>query len=279
MKHTSLMRRPPPLPHVKVRLGVASDPMGFTALVAALLAALFLDNFVVLIATLTSLLALVALAPWIRPVRHRAERRAFVKRLRGLEARRARREVGQLGGLPPALRERYLELKLRMRDVPQGESLNARAGRSASLQARLDELLAAYLRLLVAHGSHERFLASADESSLTRQIDRLEQEIDTASQKVRAVKIARLDILQRRLRRLAEVREQREVITTQLAMIEDIVSLLCEATLMSPDAAFLGDQLDDLLMEVEAVEEAVKALDSPGGALADLARFDRRIAG
>ena len=271
------MRRPPALHPNKVRLGVASDPIGFTFVVASLLASIYFSTFLIVLIAAAGLISLAGLSPWIHPVRLRAERRAFIKHLRTLEHRRQRRETGLLTSLSPTLRERYLELKLRMRDVPQGESLDARAGRSQSLQTRLDELLAAYLRLLVAHAAHERFMGAADEASLTRQLERLEEEIEVVSSRVRAVKVARRDILLRRLRRLEEVCEQCEVISTQLAMVEDIVCLMCESTLMSPDAIFLNEQLDDLLLEVEAVEEAVKGFDMLSEN-AELAQFEKLIA-
>ncbi len=273
MKDSSVAFRPPSLSAARVRLGVASDPWGFGALIGALILSGLLSSLAVFAVALALLTALVALAPHLAPLRRHAERRAMIKRLRRAELRRQRREHGHLLALPPDPRERYRALTLKLQAASQRS--DAQASRADD---HLEGLRASFLNLLTAQAVHDRALDAVDGPALQRQVDRLTAEIEVASAPVRAAQVARRQVLERRLRRLAEIRDQREVISTQLLMIEDLVSLLGEAGVASPDGDLLGDHVEGLLVEIDVADEATRSLDGAGPRRA-MARFERQITG
>lgn len=187
--------------------------------------------------------------------RHEKERRE----------REERQLASLLGELSPSQKEHYLVLRgLRdstlenYRRLPGGEALV-----ETSL-ARLDGLLVSFLRLLGALNGYRRYLSTTDRAALQSECDELQAELaggQAGGDALRSLKERRTQILEQRLARLSRATEGRELISHQLASVEDFLRLLYEQSLTLRDPASLGAQLEHLSAEIEATDETVKQME------------------
>lgn len=274
--HTSLTLRSGLTPN-RVRTHTVAHPLTFVACLLGVMTAGILGEPLVLLAALGATGSLVGAAPWLPPLVqhaiHREQRRA---RLRAQQRARAT-ERRLLAELAPPHVERYLELKARVQEVPRALERAERDQVLDQVQSQLRELLLAYLRLLAALHNLDRLLLHVDELALYRQLDTIDAELHDASPRLASVKESRRQLLQRRLRRLEQSREGREILLTQLEMIEDIVSLLRDASLAAPDPGLLNAQLSELMTQIEAADEAVLEVQSLHDDAHQLAVFEERI--
>jgi len=267
------------LDRTRVRVVTASDPLMFVALVLGIIVAGTTADLTPLLIALGLGVGCIGASPWVPTLASRAIRRDQRKaqRLAHQERRAAERRV--LRQLPPPLAERYLELKVRIHDVPRSLAQTDRDAVLEQVHAQLRDLLTAYLRLLSALHNMDQLLTHVDEIDLYRQLDQLDFEIRQAPSRLAAVKSSRREILMRRKVRLEEAREHREIVLTQLEMVEDVVSLLRDSTLAAPDPMQLNQQLADLMIQIEAADEAVYEVSILGDDVEELAYFEARVAG
>jgi hypothetical protein len=156
-------------------------------------------------------------------------------------------------GLLTALKSRILE---RYRQLPGGRVL------AASSEPRLDALLLAFLRLVVTLNSYRRFLGAADKASLEVELRELEADLaQETNERLREVKGRRVELLKKRLGRFVHAHESREVVSHQIASIEDLLRLTLEQSIAVRDPEMMGRQLDALTAEVAATEETVKEME------------------
>lgn len=266
-----------PLKPGKLRLHAVADPWVYVAWILGVIVAGVVGEPLLLLAPLGVASGLVAAAPWIPAFHRRALHREQRRNLRLVKLRSRNTERRLLRELPPPLAERYLDLKVRVQDVPRALQRSERDQVLDQVQGQLRELLLAYLRLLAALHNLDRLLSSVDELSLYQQLDHLDIEIRQATARVAAVKQSRRELLLRRHRRLEQSREGREILFTQLEMIEDIVNLLRDSTLAAPDSSLLNAQLGELMAQIEAADEAVFEVQSLQDEAHQLAVFEERI--
>ncbi|HUM12754.1 MAG TPA: hypothetical protein VLT82_17530 [Myxococcaceae bacterium] len=133
---------------------------------------------------------------------------------------------------------------------------------AASSEAQLAALLTAFLRLLSTLNDHRRYLGIADREALRRELTLLESELGSQDNlRLREVQEKRADILRRRLERFAQAEESREVVSHQLASIEDLVKLTHEQSISIRDPAAVTGMLDALAAEVSETEKTVRELE------------------
>lgn len=264
-----------------VRLQTATDPVSVVALLGGLAGSILLGDLTSVIVVSGVVAGVAGISPYLAPLRVRVRARLRDRLERARLARHRAEERAQLDGLSPPLRERYLELKVRIREIAAG--VGGAPGKTTVLShidGQLTELLASYLRLLTAVQNTDRLLKGVDELFLYRQLEELAQQAALSPPKLRAVIVSRREILLRRRQRLEQAREHREVVVTQLSMVEDIVKLVRETSLMSHDAEALGAQLNELMIEVESAEEAIREVEALSDAeREELAHFEQRVAG
>jgi hypothetical protein len=151
------------------------------------------------------------------------------------------------------LRDRILE---NHRKLPGGRVL------AASSEQRVDALLVSFLRLLVTLNHYRKFLNSADRKTVQKELSGLEAEITTDSnERLREVKQKRVEILRKRLERFTQAEESRELVSHQLAGIEDLLKLTHEQSISIRDPESLGRQLEALTLETQATEESVREME------------------
>ncbi len=137
-------------------------------------------------------------------------------------------------------------------------------------RARLDELVNASLRILVAIDG-----TRADERDarlLDSEIADLRAELAKLPEgPAKAAKAQRLEVLERRSGGRGKLAEQREAAVTQLETLEDLLKELQDQALAGRDSAAFGEQLTRLSAQVEAAGETVAALDHAAATSSELA--------
>lgn len=168
-----------------------------------------------------------------------------------------------LEDLSPSQRQHYDTLRhlrddilTRYQKVPGGRVL------AASSTPRFDALLTSFLRLVSTLNGYRQFLSAADRKALEHELAELEREVATdTNEKLREVKARRVDLLKRRVQRYLQAEESREVVSHQLASIEDMLRLTHEQSIAIRDPEVVGRQLEALTAEVAATEETVKEME------------------
>ncbi len=193
---------------------------------------------------------------------------AFRKKVRAEAIAEAREgPEGELGALleelAPSQREHYFALKdLRNKILANYRKLPGGGVLVASSEARVDALLTNFLRLLTTLNSYRKYLSAADHAAIQREIGELQREVDAEDNpRLREVKQRRVDILQKRLQRFQQAEESREIVSHQLAGIEDLLRLTHEQSIAIRDPETVTRQLDALSAEADATEETVREME------------------
>jgi hypothetical protein len=186
--------------------------------------------------------------------------------LRAGASRRAdpqREAAALLEELAPSQKEHYFALKeLRDRILANHRKLPGGRVLAASSEARLDELLLSFLRLISSLNHYRKHLNPADRAKVEAEISQLEAELaGDSSERLREVKHKRIEILKKRLMRFAQAQESRELVSHQLAGIEDLLKLTHEQSIAIRDPASIGAQLELLTAEAQATEESVREME------------------
>lgn len=166
--------------------------------------------------------------------------------------------------LAPSQREHYEvlhQLRLRILDsygrLPGGRVL------VASSERRLEALLTSFLRLVATLNSYRKFLNATDRKAIEEELASLQGEVaQEKNERLKEVKARRVEILQKRVARFLQAEESREVISHQLASIEDMLRLTHEQSIAIRDPQVVSRQLEALTAEVTATEETVKEMES-----------------
>jgi NAD(P)H-dependent FMN reductase len=165
--------------------------------------------------------------------------------------------------LAPSQREHYqalVGLKGKILDnyrkLPGGRVL------AASSEPRLDTLLQSFLKLLGTLNQYRTYLNATDRKQVQTEVDALKSELaGETNPRLQEVKGRRVDILEKRLARFHQAEESREVVSHQLAGIEDLLRLTHEQSIAIRDPASVNRQLDALAAEAEASDETVKQME------------------
>jgi hypothetical protein len=157
------------------------------------------------------------------------------------EAEAARQQVDALlAELAASQREHYQQLVgLKEKILANYAKLPGGRVLSASSEQRLDALLTSFLRLISTLNQYRTYLNSAERQSLEK----------------------RLDILKRRLARFEQASESREVVSHQLASIEDLMRLTHEQSIAIRDPESVNRQLEALSAEAHATDETVREME------------------
>ncbi len=179
----------------------------------------------------------------------------------------SRRSEGMLDELAGNQREHYLSLRqlaerikanYRKHEDTHGSLLMEQS------QTKIDTLLNAFLKLLVTLNDYRRYLNATDRRMIERDLHELEADLASgggSSEAVREIKKKRIEILKKRLERFTKAEESREVISHQLASIEDMLRLVHEQSITIRDPAAITQQLDALTLEVEETENTVREME------------------
>lgn len=183
---------------------------------------------------------------------------------RGRAETRSEPEIETLiAELAPSQREHYQQLReLRDRILANYRKLPGGRVLEASSEARLNALLTAFVRLLSTLNHYRSFLSAADRTRVERELEGLREEISgERNERLKDLKQKRSDILGKRLERFGQAAESRELVSHQLAGIEDLLRLTHDQSITLRDPESVNRQLVALTAEVEASEETVRELE------------------
>jgi hypothetical protein len=173
-------------------------------------------------------------------------------------------EAALLAELSPSQKEHYSQLRaLKGRILDEYGKLPGGGVLQASSELRLDALLTSFLRLVTTLNSYRTFLSTADKRAIEAELSALSAEVEQEkNERLKEVKGRRIDILKKRLARFVQADESREVVSHQLASIEDLLRLTHEQSIAIRDPEVVSRQLDVLSAEVAATEETVRDMES-----------------
>jgi hypothetical protein len=194
---------------------------------------------------------------------------------RAVDARLARRDRRLQGAkldamiaeLAPNQREHFQALRQVADRIEQNHArLEGTHGGLLMEQTRvkIQALLRSFLKLLISLNDYRRFLSATDRQVIERDLKELEDDLartESESEAVREVKKRRAEILRMRLERFRKAEESRELISHQLASIEDMLRLVLEQSITLRDPEAIGRQLDALSVEVEETESTVREME------------------
>jgi hypothetical protein len=168
-----------------------------------------------------------------------------------------------LAELAPSQKEHY-EILRELRDrilesygkMPGGRVL------VASSERRLEALLTSFLRLVATLNSYRKYLNATDRKAIEEELTALQAEVaGEKNERLKDVKARRVEILKKRVARFVQAEESREVVSHQLASIEDVLRLTHEQSIAIRDPEVVARQLEALTAEVNATEETVKEME------------------
>ena len=165
--------------------------------------------------------------------------------------------------LSPSQREHWLSLKeLKERILQSYAKMPGGRVLVASSERRLDALLTSFLRLVGTLNSYRKFLSATDRKAIEQELRELEVEVaGEGNERLREVKARRVEILKKRVARFVQAEESREVVSHQLASIEDILRLTHEQSIAIRDPETVSRQLEALTQEVAATEDTVREME------------------
>lgn len=169
-----------------------------------------------------------------------------------------------LAELSASQREHYAVLsELKGRILESYEKLPGGRVLIASSERKLEALLTSFLRLISTLNSYRKFLSATDRRGIEAELLALEQEVkDEPNERLKEVKVRRVDILRRRVARFQQAEESRQVVSHQLASIEDVLRLTHEQSIAIRDPEVVSRQLEALTAEVTATEAAVQDMEN-----------------
>lgn len=165
--------------------------------------------------------------------------------------------------LAPSQREHYhalceLERKIEenYRKLPGGGVL------AASSTQPVEALLNSFVRLVAALNHYRKYLNPTSRKEVEDELAEVEADLEEETQpKLREVKEKRAEILRKRVARFQQASESRELISNQLAGIEDLLQLTFEQSIAIRDPQSVTQQIDALSAEVTASEETVREME------------------
>jgi hypothetical protein len=166
--------------------------------------------------------------------------------------------------LAPSQRQHYEVLReLRDRILQSYGKMPGGRVLVASSERRLEALLTSFLRLVATLNSYRKFLNATDRKGIEEELRALEAEVTgEKNERLKEVKARRVEILKKRVARFVQAEESREVVSHQLASIEDVLRLTHEQSIAIRDPEVVSRQLEALTAEVTATEETVREMES-----------------
>lgn len=177
-------------------------------------------------------------------------------------ARGADSEV--MARLSPQQQSGHIRLRdLRGRIEESYTRVGAGAQLAAQSLAKIDGLLRSHLRLMDQLNAHRQHMGASSRAEVERDIAALEADMsEDDGERIADIKRRRVEILQQRLGRYVRADENREVISHQIAAIEDLIRLVMEQALTMRAPEDVSEQLDTLAVELEQTEVTVREMDS-----------------
>ncbi|HEX2330480.1 MAG TPA: hypothetical protein VHN74_17280, partial [Candidatus Angelobacter sp.] len=109
------------------------------------------------------------------------------------------------------------------------------------MDQRLQGLLHAYARLLMAAWQQRQYLKTSDSDTIKREIAALQQRMSQDPPKVQDINKKRIEILSKRLEKYQKIVENRQVVDAQCAAVEDVLQLVRDQSVTMRDPQQVSD--------------------------------------
>lgn len=131
-----------------------------------------------------------------------------------------------------------------------------------NIQKKMENLLSTYLKLLDMNRRYQIYMNSEIEEELKHEVARQENQLESIdSEKLKATKVRRVNILNKRLKKFDVAKEKYLICETHLETIEDAIRYIYEQSMTMPNAEDVGMKLDHLLEEMEETTSIIEELD------------------
>jgi hypothetical protein len=127
---------------------------------------------------------------------------------------------------------------------------------------RLNSIETSYARLLYFKDKFPQLTNEEIVQETTMEMDKLNQEMKTASGRLKQIKEKRMKLLQMRIDNFFKVRENREVIEEQLQTIEEMVAYIKDQPMTMSNTEREDIMIDNLLFETEQTQESLNEIES-----------------
>jgi len=242
-------------PRTYLRMAFA-NPYNLSLLIGAIAVAVILQGPVLALGALSAEALWLLFGPDSKVLRRRFWDPALEQRNR--EAERSAR-AAMVGGLDPVERERVEKLAARQESfrnlAAQNPLFTGELLRNEL--AKTNRLVDAFVEIALTCARFEQYLASIDPSELKRDRDGYSDAVRRGAADDQGTQIAKknLDIVNKRLDRMAEIRRYLGVARGQLDLIENSFQLIGDQIITMQTPRELSGQLDELLDGVEAIRE------------------------
>ncbi len=168
-----------------------------------------------------------------------------------------------LAKLPASERARYAELQLVSRDIRENYQRLHECSQPvlAELVAKMDYLLAFWIRTRGALVRYAAYLASTDADEIRARVAELDREIAQAPARVQPVKAKTRAVLVQRLERHGRAEENRQLVEAQTETVVEVLQLLRDQSFAMNDPRTIASQLDSLVASAETAERDVRDIE------------------
>lgn len=169
-----------------------------------------------------------------------------------------------LRSLPPDMQSRYISLAQVCGSIRNNYTQLSSTSQVyvQQMDQRLQGLLHAYARLLMAAFQQRQYLKTSDADNIKREIAALQQRMNQDPPKVQDINKKRVEILTKRLDKYQKIVENRQVVDAQCAAVEDVLQLVRDQSVTMRDPQQVSDQLDNLVHDVEQTEQTVQQVEA-----------------
>ncbi len=159
---------------------------------------------------------------------------------------------------------RFDSLRKRIREVRDSfKKINTNApGLVNNFMTKLSSIESSYARLLYFKDKFPQLAGEQIMQKTVMEIDKLNQELKTASGRLKQIKEKRLRLLQMRMDNYYKVGENREVIEEQLQTIEEMVEYIKDQPMTLQNTEREDIMIDNLLFETEQTQESLEEIES-----------------
>jgi hypothetical protein len=241
-------------------LKALKNPVGLIALGGLAMITIVSGNFIPVLVGLIGEGMFVTGAPMLPAWRRRIDAREAALAVEVAEDKTR----DELRALPAAEQQRYQKLQATALAVRENYAQYSQASRDflAQMTARIDDMLARYLRMLIAKDAYAKHLATNSASELENRVAKLDAEMEGDDERVREVKAKQRAVLAQRLEKLQKAERDSSLLEAQLITLEEMVMLLKEQAITMKEPEEMTAQLDTLISEIENTESTVSAIET-----------------
>ncbi|HVE84200.1 MAG TPA: hypothetical protein VND93_15185 [Myxococcales bacterium] len=165
--------------------------------------------------------------------------------------------------LSPSQKEHYFALKgVRDRILENYRKLPGGRVLAAGSEQQVDQLLTSFIRLVSTLNHYRKFLGTSDRRQVEQELKELEADVaGEANPRLRDVKQRRVEIIRKRVERFQKAEESRELVSHQLAGLEDLLKLTHEQSIAIRDPESVGRALERLTLEAQSTEATVREME------------------